>query len=97
VHALARTTGKVALLARLAWLEGRRRRKFFESSPLWRVYVFSGRLRIQRGRAAIATDRSGMVPFAWFVWNHGYRGIPKISWLDPKIEGQQRDHDRRAS
>ena len=23
---------------------------------------------------------------------HDYHGIPKIGWLDPKIEGQQRDH-----
>jgi len=38
-----------------------------------------------------------MITFAWFVWKHGYYGIPKIGWLDPKIEGQQRDHDRRAS
>ena len=96
-HALDRATDKVALLARLAWLEGYGRRKFFESSPLWRVYIFSRRLRIQRGRAAVATDRSGMITFAWFVWKHGYYGIPKIGWLDPKIEGQQRDHDRRAS
>ena len=96
-HALDRATDKVALLARLAWLEGYGRRKFFESSPLWRVYVFSRRLRIQRGRAAVATDACGMVAFAWFVWKHGYHGIPKVGWLDPKIEGQQRDHDRRAS
>jgi hypothetical protein len=33
-----------------------------------------------------------MITFAWFVWRHGYHGIPKIGWLDPKIEGQQRDH-----
>ena len=26
-----------------------------------------------------------MIAFAWFVWKHGYHGIPKI-------EGQQRDH-----
>ena len=91
-HALDRATDKVVLPARLAWLEGYGRRKFFESSPLWRVYIFSRRLRIQRGRAAVATDRSGMITFAWFVWKHGYYGIPKIGWLDPKIEGQQRDH-----
>jgi hypothetical protein len=95
-HALDRAADKVALLARLAWLEGYGRRKFFENSPLWRVYVFSRRLRIQRGRAAVATDRSGMVPFAWFVWQRGYHGHPQVGWLDPKIEGQQRDHDRRA-
>jgi hypothetical protein len=89
-HALARTTCQVALLARLAWLEGRKRRKLFESTPLEHVYVFSGRLRIQRGRAATACDAGGMIAFAWFVWCHGYRGEPKIGWLDPKIEGVSR-------
>jgi hypothetical protein len=38
------TTGKVALLARLAWLAGQKRRVLFTTHPLARIWVFSRRL-----------------------------------------------------
>jgi hypothetical protein len=41
---LVGTGGKLALLNRLAWLEGQKRRPFFEGSPLKNVWVFSKRL-----------------------------------------------------
>jgi hypothetical protein len=78
--ALDLTTGKVAMLARLAFLEGAERRELYDSSPIARVWVFSK--RIQMLRSGIATsDNGGMVAFAWFVWEHGYRGQPTIGWL----------------
>lgn len=80
-HALTRTTGKVAMLARLAWLEGIQRGRFFQSSPLARVWVFSARLHMQRARAATKTDAGGMIAFAWFVWEHGWRDAPRLGWL----------------
>lgn len=78
--ALELTTGKVALLCRLMWLEGRERRMLFEASPLARVWVFSGRLGMTKG--AIATQ-GGMVPYAWFVFEHGHSGPPTIGWVNP--------------
>jgi hypothetical protein len=80
-HALSRTTGKVAILARLAWLEGSARKVFFESTPLRAVYVFSKRLPLWRGRAATAADSGGMIAFAWYVWQHGFKGSPFLRWL----------------
>lgn len=80
--ALGLTTGKVALLCRLAWLEGIGRKALFESTPLARVWIFARRLPIQRGRLASAEDGTGMIAFAWFVWEHGYTGAPTVGWLD---------------
>ena len=80
-HALAHTTNKVALLLRLAWLEGKARRRMFESTPLARVWVFSGRLTMKRGGTDGGKGGGSMVAFAWFVWDHSHKGAPTIGWL----------------
>ena len=84
--ALTLTTGKVAILARLAWLEGKQRRILFEETPLARVWIFSGRLGFDRGRLA-KVGAGGMIAFAWFVWEHGHEGSPVLGWISPDREG----------
>lgn len=74
------TTGKVAMLLRLACLEGQERRQIFETSPLARVWVFSRRLQFRRPGWE-DTGAGGMLPFAWFVWEHGHNGKPELGWL----------------
>ena len=69
------------MLCRLGWLEGKKRRTMFESTPLARVWVFSGRLHMQRARQAEKADAGGMIAFAWFVWEHGYIGKPQLGWI----------------
>lgn len=87
--ALDCTTGKVALLCRLAWLEGLQRRQLFENTPLARVWVFSGRLQMSRGgdnqitKGGTIAKSGGMIAFAWFVWEHGYTGKPTLGWITP--------------
>lgn len=80
-HALSRAERKVCILARLAWLEGIQRGRFFQSSPLARVWVFSARLHMQRARAATKEDAGGMIAFAWYVWDHAHDGPPQLGWL----------------
>jgi len=80
--ALSFATGKVALLCRLAWLEGEERRKMFESTPLKNVWVFSRRLPIWRNGDSKA-GRSGLIAFAWFVWEAGYLERPQLGWINP--------------
>ena len=82
-HSLARAERKVALLGRIACLEGIERRALFEDSPLARVWVFSDRLPMQRGRLPIEGDRRGLIAFAWFVWEHGHSGPPVLGWVTP--------------
>jgi hypothetical protein len=78
-HALALSDRKVALLCRLAWLEGVERRTFFEASPLARIWVFSNRITTLRGNQPL--PNSGMIAFAWFVWEHGHKGPPTLGWI----------------
>lgn len=77
-RALDLTTGKVAMLCRLAWLESVKRKPMFQSTPLSKVWVFSKRLHMARGGGE---TKGGMIAFAWFVWDHSYGGEPRIGWL----------------
>lgn len=76
---LACTTGKVVMLTKLQFLEGAKRKKMFESTPLKTVYVFSKRLTMTRNGEKM--KNSGMIAFQWMVWEHGYKGAPTIQWL----------------
>lgn len=78
-HSLAQTTGKVAMLCKLQFLEGAKRKLMFESTPLKRVYVFSKRLSMTRNGEKM--KNSGMIAFAWFVWEHGFDGDATLAWL----------------
>lgn len=78
--ALKHTTGKVAMLQKLAFLEGKARCKFFRETPLKNVYVFGPRLTMYRNGEKM--KNSGMIAFAWFVWEHGYDGPPILNWID---------------
>lgn len=80
-HALARTTAKVAMLCRLAWLEGKQRRKLFMGTPLARVWVFSSRVQMARGGTDAGAGGGGMIPFAWYVWDKTHVGPPTLGWL----------------
>lgn len=79
-HSLNCTTGKVAMLCKLVFLEGQKRRSFFESTPLARVHVFSKRVNFYREgeKGKLGTS---MMAFAWFVWEHGHEGPPTINWI----------------
>jgi hypothetical protein len=79
-HALILASGKVAILGRLALLEGQRRRVLLEQTPLARVWVFSCRLSMPPGGRDIPA-KGGSVAFAWFVWRQGYRGAPTVGWV----------------
>lgn len=79
-HALALTSGKVAMLLRLACLEGSERRVIFDSTPIARVWVFSKRLTMKRGGCE-GGQTGGMLAFAWFVWDHDHKGPPTLGWL----------------
>ena len=79
-QSVALTTGKVAMLLRVACLEGAERREIFESSPFARLWVFARRLTMNRGGYA-GSETGGMIAFAWFVFDHSHHGPPTIGWL----------------
>jgi hypothetical protein len=76
---LQRTTGKVAILGKLQFLEGAKRKVMFENTPFKCCHVFSKRLSLTRNGEKM--KNSGMIAFAWFVWEHGYTGAPTIGWI----------------
>jgi hypothetical protein len=79
-RALSLTTHKVAILARLALLEGMKRRSFLMSTPLARVWVSSRRVSMPPGGTDIEA-KGGSIAYAWFVWDHAHSGPPTVGWL----------------
>lgn len=77
---LERTQHKVAVLVRLAFLEGQARRKKFDEWPLLRVWVFSPRVSMPpAGRGIKATG--GTTAYCWLVFDKLHKGPPTLGWL----------------
>jgi hypothetical protein len=81
IKACELATGKVALLARLAWLEGSARRSMFATLPLSRVWVFSRRLPMMHREGWEGPKAASAVAFAWYVFDHDRKGRPTLGWL----------------
>lgn len=77
--ALSLSTGKVAFLLKIQFLEGLRRAHLFKP-PFARVWVFRSRLTLTKGDQQ-ELKGGGMMTFAWFIWEHGYQAEPVIRWL----------------
>lgn len=85
-HALSFRPREVIILARLLWLEGKSRKAFFEATSLARVWVFSQRMNVSRNGVDHGDGGlGGMVAFAWFVWQRGWRSAPRLGWM-PLVE-----------
>lgn len=86
-RALEVSNGHVAVLARLAFLEGIKRREWFMRTGLSRVLVSAGRVSCPPGRKAppIAGPwpKGGKVAYAWFIWRPGHIGEPSLGFLPP--------------
>jgi hypothetical protein len=80
-HSLECSSDKVAMLLKLAFLESRSRYDLFKHSPLKTVWVFSNRLPWIREGENTMEGKSSMIPFAWFVWEKGYSGLPYIDGI----------------
>ena len=67
---------KVAFMLRLLWLESKKRYPMFHDKlfPLKAVYVFPNRIQMKG-------DESGLVAFAWYVWDKEWKGEPVIRWI----------------
>jgi hypothetical protein len=58
----------VAMLMRLAFLEGGRRSDIVDGGRLRRVHVFKHRLPMMHRHGWTGPKATSMAPFAWFVW-----------------------------
>lgn len=83
-RALELSTNKVLMFLKIQFLEGQKRKKFLQNSPLKYVYVFSERqnpMRNGNDKDENGKPWSSTMCFAWFVWEHGYEGEPVIRWI----------------
>jgi hypothetical protein len=81
LHALDLGVNKMALLCRLAWLEGsERHEKLWSQRKLARVWVFAPRQTLWRGDDD-SEDDGGMTAYAWFVFEREHDGAPTLGWL----------------
>jgi len=79
-HALTLVSGKVAIIARLAFLASQTRREWFLEKPLARVWIASRRPSMPPGGQGIKAS-GGSIDFCWLVFEHGHQGKPTIDWL----------------
>jgi len=81
-HGLTQSKRKLALLLRLAFLEGGNRYKtIFAHTPPTRTWVFSERITFYpKGAKRLG---SGTTAYAWFVWDKSELGKAELRWLPP--------------
>ena len=76
--------GKIAMFLKVQFLEGTKRKKFFDKVPLRYVYVFRARQAPwMNGNPLNENGKkwSSTMCFAWFIFEKGYNGEPIIRWL----------------
>jgi hypothetical protein len=78
-HSLQCANKKTAMLLKLSFLESESRHNLFLKTPLKTVYAFSKRLTL--AKESDTRKHSGMIAFAWFVWDKEYTGKPALDWI----------------
>ncbi|CAL7867269.1 Conjugal transfer protein [Fusobacterium necrophorum subsp. funduliforme] len=71
---------KIAMLFRLAFLEGQKRYELYKECPPKRVYVFSKRLNCAKN-GDFDKYKGSAIAFAWFLWEVGYHGKTELMWI----------------
>lgn len=79
--AIELTDNKVAMFLKLTFLEGQKRKKFFEEFPPKVVYVYSKRKNCAKN-GDFHLYKSSAVAYAWYVWEKGYKGETTIKWIN---------------
>ena len=73
--------GKIAMFLKTVWLESESRYEMFQDKafPLKTVYQFSKRVTLTKN--GVKMKNSGMIAYAWYVWDKNYEGKPTIEWI----------------
>lgn len=79
-QAIKLMNNKTAMLLNLRFLEGQRRYDFFANHPMKKVLVYSSRLQCAKN-GDFSLAKGGVTAFAWFIWERGFNGEPRISWI----------------
>jgi len=73
---------KVAMFMGVQFLEGKKRKKFFEEYPPVRVYVSSSRLNCAMNGDFEKYHFNSARLYCWYVWEKGFKGNPIIKWIN---------------
>ena len=69
---------KVCMFLKVQFLEGKKRRKLYDTQPPKRIWVSTS--RIQCGKNGYF--RNSMAAFAWYIWEKGYTGDTVVRWFN---------------
>jgi hypothetical protein len=75
-------TKKIAMLLPLSYLHGQKRYESKIFSELKCVHVFTRYPLLEEEIREDGKYRTGMMVYAWFVWQKGHNDKPYISWID---------------
>ena len=85
-HAIQSVTygHRVCMFLRLNFLEGKSRRKLFETAPPEYIYVSSQRINCCKNGDFSKERRanSSAVAYAWFIWRKGFCGETTVRWFN---------------
>ena len=74
------STDKVILLLNIFFLSSEKRKELLKNSSLKYVYIHSDRVTMFP-YGEVKPENCGTKLFAWYVFEHGYKGKPMIDWL----------------
>jgi len=80
-EAKKKSKSKIAMFLKTVFLESEKRKTMFNDKkfPLKTVYQFSKRVTLYKNGTKM--KNSGMIAYAWFVWDKNYNGKPTIEWI----------------
>lgn len=75
---------KVAMLLKIQFLEGKKRKAMYKQFPPKTVYVSSSRLSCAKNGDFEGLEESGgsAIAYAWYVWEKGYTGKTIVDWVN---------------
>lgn len=81
LEAKKKSNYKIAMFLKTVFLESEKRKAMFEDKefPLKTVYQFSKRVTLYKN--GVKMKNSGIIAYAWYVWEKGYCGKPSIEWI----------------
>jgi hypothetical protein len=81
IQAKKRSRKKIAMFLKTVFLESEARYDMFQDKkyPLKTMYQFCKRVTLYKN--GVKMKNSGMISYAWYVWDKDYVGKPTIEWI----------------
>lgn len=76
--------GKVCAFLKVQFLEGKGRRRLFDTQPPKTVYISSSRILCAKNGDFEGMRAAGgsAVAYGWYVWEKGYTGATELKWVN---------------